>query len=145
VPHVRKQIRDAIAVALTGLATTAGRVSANRSYTIPDTPAIRIMNAAEGSEYTSSNGGVRTRNRVSGYGIECHAQGSDADDTLDQIALEVETALEADPTLGGLSKDLYLISSEPEWSGDADQQSGKLTLTYDVLYLTAEGSPGVAL
>lgn len=143
--HVRKQIRDALATAVTGLATTGANVYTSRVYPISSAslPALLVYTKDESSEYetiTKPRTVLRTLSAV----IDIYVQGNTTyDDTIDTIAAEVETAL-TDVTLSGLAKDLMITGFSTEFSGDPDQPVGTATLSIDIEYVTIEQSPEVA-
>lgn len=64
---------------------------------------------------------------------------SSCDDALESLCLEVSDRLEADTRLGGLVEDLRRISREFDLAEEGDAYYGFATLTYDVVYRTAEG------
>lgn len=65
---------------------------------------------------------------------------SNFDDDLDTICQEVEEALAADITRGGLAKDTRITGFEAEFSGDGDQPvaNGRISVTVD--YVTLENA-----
>lgn len=145
--HVRKQIRDAIKVKLTGLASTASNVFADRVYKMGDEelPAINIMSELEQNQ-AESIGFPRLQSRDFNVSINGYAKSnSNLDDVLDQICLEVETALAADISLGGLCKDLQLISTTPFFDGEGEKPRGAINMLWLASYRVVETAPGVAL
>lgn len=143
--HVRKQIRDALATAVTGLATTGANVYTSRVYPISSAslPALLVYTKDESSEYLTV-AKPRTILRTLSAVIDIYVKGNTTyDDTIDSIAAEVETAL-SDVTLSGIAKDLMITGFATEFSGDPDQPVGTATLSIDVEYVTIENSPEVA-
>ena len=63
------------------------------------------------------------------------------DDTLDQIALEVEKALAADITLNNLAKTTKLQSVDAEYSDEGEKPVGIIRLTYAIEYAALENNP----
>lgn len=144
--HVRKQIRDALATAVTGLATTGANVYTSRVYPISSAslPALLVYTKEETSEYLTLTQ-PRTIDRTLSAVIEIYVQGNTTyDDTIDSIAAEIETALD-DVTLSGIAKDLTITSFSSDFSGDPDQPVGTAILSIDVEYVTIEGNPEVAV
>lgn len=143
--HVRKQIRDNIASALTGLSTTGANVSVTRVYPFAEAklPRISIYTRSELSEYTTI-GSARTQVRTLSVAVEVMVKTS-IDDDLDQIASEIESALASDVTRGGLAKDTRVVGFEAEFSGDGDQPVGSAVISVDVDYVTIEGNPEVSV
>ncbi len=70
---------------------------------------------------------------------------SNFDDTIDTISKEVEEAIMADRTLGGLAKDTYVESTEIEYTGEGEQPVGYVTLTFLTNYYVQETNPDVAV
>ena len=102
--HARAQIRNALVARLIGLAVTTTHVYASRFYMFDDAtlPGLRIY--ADSEEKLGEHMGGRQMRRVQ-FTVEAVAkQHAGLDDTLDQIALEVETAIATEQTLGGLVK-----------------------------------------
>lgn len=145
--HVRKSIRDNIVATLTGLSTTGARVYPTRVYPIADAllPGIAIYTRSEevlNSTITIGRNLVRTLT----VAVEIYAKGvTGLDDTVDAIASEIEVALAADVTRGGLAKDTRVLSFESDFSGDPDQPVGTGTITVEIDYVTIEGAPEVAV
>lgn len=138
--HVRKQIRDAIVTAVTGLTTTGSNVFRSRLYPLETTklPGLCIFTRSEAVEFDTLTMS-RSINRVLDVIIEGYVSATaNYDNTLDQIAVEVEEALAADATLGGLAKDLQVTAFEADFSADGDQPVAVGRFTVTVQYRTAE-------
>ena len=125
--HIRQQIREQVASDLTGLTTTSSRVYQSRVYPLADNnlPGLLIYTKDESSEPVTA---------VSGF-----------DDTVDDICKEVETVLGGTRTLGGLSKDLYLTSTEIEYDVSGATPVGYVSMMYTCEYMTDEDAPDVAV
>lgn len=111
--HIHRQIREAAATALTGLASTGANVFANRLYSIPSAslPALRISLDNETAEPISIHQPMMLA-REAVLSVECCAAGGDSiDDTCDQISKEVEIALSAGLTVSGKTLTPYLTAS----------------------------------
>lgn len=144
--HARTAIRDAVAALVTGLASTGTRV--HKSYAYPKgksaLPCLLVRVADERIESgTISNGQDRTLDVVvTGMVLDK----DDVDAQLNQIALEVEEALRAaDQTLGGKVADLWLTSIQSDLDTSLQEPCGRIDLTYQVIYFTTAGSPGVTI
>ena len=138
--HVRKQIRDAIVTALTGLTTTVSNVFRSRIYPLEQTklPGICIFTRSEAVEFDTLTM-ARSINRVLDVQVEAYVSATaNYDNTLDQIAVEVEEALSADVTFGGLAKDTQVTAFEADFSGDGEQPVAVGRFTVTVQYRTAE-------
>lgn len=138
--HVRQQIRDDIVTTLTGLTTTGSNVFRSRIFPLEETnlPALCIYTKSETSEYDTI-GLPRSVNRVLDVAVEAYVKGvSNYDNTLDTIAVEVEEAIAADITLGGLAKDAQITAFEADFAGDGEQPVAVGRFTVTVEYRTVE-------
>ena len=138
--HVRKQIRDAIVTALTGLTTTGSNVFRSRIYPLESSklPGLCIFTRSEAVEFDTLTIS-RSINRVLDVSVEAYVSATaNYDNTLDTIAVEVEEALAADVTLGGLSKDMQTTAFEVDFAGDGEQPVAVGRFTVTVQYRTAE-------
>ena len=138
--HVRQQIRDDIVTTLTGLVTTGSNVFRSRIFPLEQTnlPALCIYTKSEASEYDTI-GLPRSVNRILDVVVEAYVKGvSNYDNTLDTIAVEVEEAIAADVTLGGLAKDAQITAFEADFSGDGEQPVAVGRFTVTVEYRTVE-------
>ena len=93
--HLRKQIRDNVVTALTGLSTTGSRVYASRVYPMAaaNLPGLCVYAKSEEVETTTITR-PRTQLRTLTLSVEGFAVAtSGLDNTLDAISLEVEEAL----------------------------------------------------
>lgn len=142
--HLRRQIREAIASAITGLATTGSRVFQARVYPLEsaDLPGLLVSTLAETSERaTLPAPGLMVRTlRLQVVAIASGV--SDVDDTLDQICKEVEIALAMPCTaLAGIAKTITLASTDIELTGTSSRPVGQAAMTYEVVYVAAENTP----
>ncbi len=144
--HVRRQIREAAAAALTGLATTGSRVFQSRIHTLrdPDLPCLLINTDDEQVEAENAvQGGELTRELT----LTVRGVAKDAatlDDTLDAIAEQVEPVMNG-ASLGGLVKRCTLERIAVEMDDALEKPVGVITLTYSTLYFTSPAAPGTAL
>lgn len=132
--HARQQIRDQAKTTLTGLSTTGTNVFKFRVYPMAaaSLPGLIIYTKEEESE-RSGDGLIR----VLSLAVEGYAQATaDVEDTLDDMAEEVEAAIDADPHLNGLAKDAILLSTEFDLTGEGKKQVGVITLIFNILYKT---------
>lgn len=147
--HVRQQIREAAATALTGLVTTGTNVKQSRVYPLQDAdlPGLRIFTTEEESEpATLGRGSSRGFERNLNLMVEGVTKATaNLDDTLDLIAKEVEVALAADVTLGGKCRDLWLSGTEIDLGGDGEKPLGIIKMTFRVDYFTTQGAPDVSI
>jgi len=145
--HLRRQIREAAAAALTGLTTTGSRVFASRARLLQasDLPALRVFCDDEDIE-NKTMGPVRERKRTLELVVEgCCAANTDADDTLDQIAKEVEIALDNNNSLGVGVKWIEPKKIKAEFMGHGEVLIAVARMQFEAVYYSAKGSPDVAL
>lgn len=145
--HVRKQIRDNIVTTLTGLTTTGSRVYRTRVYPLGESklPGLGIYTDTEEIEIQTINP-PRTQLRTLTVTVDAFVKGvSNFDNDLDTICEEVEEALAADITRGGLAKDTRVTGFESDFSGEGDQPvaNGKISVT--VQYVTLENAVDAAV
>jgi len=141
--HVRQKILTALATRLTGLTTTGANVFRSRVYPLDTGQVPGLLIYAE-SETVEPGSGRKSERQLT-IKIEGYAVGPAIDDILDQIALEVEIAIAAEPTLSGLCKDLLLLTTQIEKSGEPNQPMGLITLNFLAWYQAANGAPDQAL
>lgn len=143
--HLRKQIREAVATALTGLTTSSSRVYQSRSEELQDVslPGLRIYTNNE-QVAAQTLGPSRLEDRVLDLVVECCSKKlADLDDELDLMIQEVEVAIAANQGAGG-AKWMQLRSIEIEMEGEAEKQVGVAKMNYEVHYIAALGAPDVA-
>ena len=145
--HVRQQIREYFGTTLTGLSTTGSNVYESRVYTLQENalPALVIFTKSETAEPIVI-GTDRLLSRELSVVVEGYCKAtSNFDDTIDTISKEIEKAIAADRTLGGLAKDTYIESTEIEYTGEGEQPVGFITLTFLTNYYVQETNPDVAV
>lgn len=145
--HVRKQIRDAVAVKLTGLTATGNNVFKNRTQAITENilPCLIISTESDDSEFISM-GYPRLENRRLTVAIRALAQASSAiDDVLDDICLSVEQALSADISLAGLAKDLQINATNIQFNSESETNYGEATMLWTATYYIQETAPETAI
>jgi len=147
--HARRQIVNAAAAALAGLASTGSRVYPGRDWPVSADSADYLLVYArqETSQSATMKGAARSLQRVVRLMVDgVTSSFADNDAQLDAIAEEVEAALAADPSLGGLAKDLFLASTEiVVTTGENERRLGRVRLEFAVIYYTAANAPGTAL
>ena len=145
--HIRQQIREYFGTTLTGLSTTGSNSYESRVYPIENSklPALVIYTKSETSEPIVI-GTDRVMSRELSVVVEGYAKAtSNFDDTIDTISKEVEEAIAADRTLGGLAKDTYLESTEIEFNSEGEKPLGFVSLTFISNYYVKEKNPDVAV
>ena len=145
--HIRQQIREYFGTNLTGLSTTGSNVYESRVYPIENSklPALIIYTKSETSEPIVI-GTDRVMSRELSVVVEGYAKAtSNFDDTIDTISKEVEEAIAADRTLGGLAKDTYLESTQIDFNAEGEKPLGFVSLTFISNYYVKEKNPDVAV
>lgn len=146
--HLRDQIMDALATALTGLTTTAARVYVDRDdLTEPlgdnELPGITITQGDEQSEVLSLSPPA-TIQAVLDVDVVAHVKLTTSTATRKQLNLisqQVQVAVGANRTLSGLCEHVAPVQASPEIVADADKPIGRLRMRYQVLYLYRENAP----
>lgn len=146
--HLRRQIREAVAGAVTGLATTGARVFQSRVYPTQtsELPCLLVYTRSETSEPITIHPDREIERNLQLEIVAVAKANADLDDTLDQICKEVEIAL-AMPlaAIVGKGKSIELVSTEMDMQGSGEKPTGSATMTYQVDYFNAENAPDVAL
>lgn len=141
--HARQQVREALATQITGLTTTGSSVYQSRTYPVNTLPSITVMNTRDEVREETQGGNQRRSLAVT---LTCRAKAKDdVDDTLDTIAAEVETAVNADPKLGGRVIDTALIVTDIEYADGGEQPIGVLRMEYEILYLVNKADVSVLI
>lgn len=146
--HLRRQIREAVGTAVTGLTTTGSRVFQSRVYPAQssDLPCLLVASKSETVEVLSIHY-PRSLQRTLQLEIIAVAKATaDLDDTLDGICKEVEIAL-ANPVSGlaSLARTITMVSTEMDYRGTAEKPVGSATMLYEVDYFAVENAPDAAL
>lgn len=139
--HIRKQIRDAVAALVTGLPLTGANVFVSRSIAVAkeQRPALCIYTLEEASGLDGSAQGLRREVTVI-INIVLHARDS-FDDDVDAIAVNVETAMAAQRTLGGLAYDCVLQSTRIGLQGQGENTVALAEMSFLATTRTAITNP----
>ncbi len=143
--HPRQRIREAVAAQLTGKTAAGNRVFPTRAVPLRrvELPALAVYTPSESVEPASRQTAPRELRRVVQVVVEGVVnRAAGVDDALDALALEVETALHVDDSLGGAASDLLLLSSELDVFDDAAQTVGVVRLEFEATYYTLAPEPG---
>lgn len=147
--HLRQQIREAVATAVTGLTTTGSRVFQSRVYPAQtsELPCLLIFTRSEAAAPTTIHAPKGLERTLQLEIVAVAKAVSDLDDTLDGICKEVEIAVEtwSIAGLGGLADSINLVSTEFDLQGTGEKPTGTATLTYELSYFTQANAPDVAL
>jgi hypothetical protein len=147
--HVRTQIRDRVAVTLSGLTTTGARAFKSRIYPMDSAamPGICV--------YVKSEKAIEERDillvKEVDVVIDAYVSGVTWDTKTDTIQAEVETALYADRNattdkyLNGLALSLEYSQADSQYVGDAAVPYGVLRMIYKVQYAITRGAPQTAV
>lgn len=134
-PHVRQQIREAVAQALMGLPTTGDRVFVSRVYPLEkaELPGLIIITDTDEADYsqsTFSNGQLKMLSRVhliiKGYVREK----TNLDNQLDQIEMEVREALINNRKLYEITKNISWQSSSLHLDTTGEQVIASINLNF---------------
>lgn len=141
--HHRKAIRDRLKMTLTGLASTGANVFQSRKTPVEPAmlPALCIYTLDEGSE-VHSMGSSRSLLRNLSLIVQGIAVNNDnLDDSLDQLCLEVETAIGADPAFGARGYDCTLTSTAISLIDSGEAKTGSAIMTFALRYRTLAADP----
>ena len=134
--HLRTQIRDAVATAVTGLTTTGANVFKHRTYDVPQSalPCLLVTSGDEALEYLSMGKGGRSVRVMATVTVEILTTGlSEPEDVTDAAYMEVFEALSGS-TLSGIVKDFRLESVELIAPDDGEQPASGLALEWAAEY-----------
>jgi len=134
--HARKIIRDELKTILTGLTTTGTNIFFDTIYNIKNdqVPALLIFTKNETVE-NKTIGQPRIEDRILYIDIIGLVKTTiDYQDTCDQIALEVENAINSSLNLNGKAKYIILNDIDTEYNDDLEKPLGSIKLGYSVMY-----------
>jgi len=143
-PHQRQLIREAAKTTLVGKTAAGPRVYETRivPWRKLELPALAIYTLDESVDPASSTTAPRELERTVDLAIEgAVRQGENIDDSIDELALEIERAMHADPYLGGTASDSILSSTEIEVVEESDRLVGVVRLVYSTRYYTLAPDP----
>ena len=141
--HVRKQIRDQFVTLLTaGVTLVSSRVYATRVYPLTQAklPAITVTIGSESSGLMTMGAtmGSKSLDRTVDIAVSVYENATASlDSAIDAIAVQIEEAIGADFTLGGIAKESVITSTSIDFSGETEQPVGIATLTFSVRYVTS--------
>ncbi|WP_333710371.1 hypothetical protein [Malikia spinosa] len=145
--HVRKQIREALATAVTGLSVTGARVYQSRLHALRDSnlPCLLVNTDDETIEPVSMNAPATLERELVVMVRAVARAAADLDDSLDQIMAEVEAVLGAASPLGSLAKITALRSIRVEMDDALEKPLGVASMEYRITYYTASSAPQTVL
>ena len=138
--HQRTLIRGAVVAQLLGATAAGARVYPTRILPLrrPELPVISVYTLEEAVTAASLATAPRELSRELPVMIEGWvAPGDNVDDAMDALALEIETAMHADPYLADTAAESILDSTVMEVVEDGDRMMGLVVLTYAVTYRTS--------
>ena len=139
--HVRQQLRESVATAVTGLSTTGSRVYQSRVYPLTDSnlPCLLVTRDGDKSEAITVHSPYQ-QERATTIRIEGVAKAvSNIDDTLDTISKEVETAIANSST--AIVKGLFYQGAQIDYDGSGEQPIGKVTMIFTKDLYTLSNAP----
>lgn len=138
-PHERQVIRAKVRQMLLGRTLAAQRVYLNRFVPLrtSELPAVMVFVLSESIEAGGDATAPRELTRIMQLAIDAVVEVEEgADDAMDALALQIESVMHADPTLGGTAGDSILSDTEIGTEPEGDRLVGRVALTYDVTYRT---------
>jgi hypothetical protein len=145
VSHARRTIRERV-VSILEAAQVADSVSASRVYPLAAgtvSAALVYTNSEIVSDASSTLTAPRHLGRELVLVVECVARDSrHLDDRLDNLCANVENAIGADNTLGGLVKDCIRLDTAITHTFDGDAPIGSARMQFRVQYRTSEADAG---
>jgi hypothetical protein len=144
--HVRKQIRDWVKANLVGSADAGSRVFLRRSLPLEKDlqPTLIASVQNERSTDISMDG---SQERIVALRVTACAKGDaeETEDTLDRMAVFVETALADDPDMGGLIETYAYQGTEFSFAGDGERTLCTAALTFALTLYTKRDDPETSL
>lgn len=146
--HPRKLIRQAVVALLTNATSAGARVQGTRVEPHKKLPALSVYTLSESVERdASANTAPRELTRdvkIEITGWVAHSDVLPVDDAMDELAEQIEAAMDVDPYLAGAAGDSVLeetVMQVVEDDGRSDPMIGVITLTYSVTYYTSPAAP----
>lgn len=142
--HIRRQVREAVVAALSGLPTTGSRVKTAHPFPLdgPDLPGLVILADEEAVEVDSFGGPSLILARTLRITVLGYAVGVDVENTLDAMAAEVEAAIAAAfPVGGALVRQMVPTGTTMQVDGDARTRAGELRLVFEAMIRTTAADP----
>lgn len=138
--HLRQLIRQNIISTLSGNTSAGSNVFSTRYYPIEQAklPAISVFTMSEGTDYATINY-PRRQIRTLDVAVELFVSAtSTIDDTLDDLAVQVEELLQNDVTRGGYAKNTDIVSFSADFDGSGEKPVGVGKFTVRVMYMNFE-------
>lgn len=134
-PHIRNNIRDAIATLLTSTTDVGVNVFVNRETSVwrSELPTIIVYSRGESATPRALSGSTYIRQLQLVIEIKVEANNT-LDDTLDTIAQQVEAIVSVADIEGTMGRPIYL-STEINLDSGSEIEKGVATLNYQVQYI----------
>lgn len=148
--HQRKLIRQAVVALLISANTAAGsrvqgtRVEPHKKSQLPAVSVYTLSEPVAPESAVTSPRELTRELKLEITGWVAHTDGIPVDDAMDNLAEQIEAAMDVDQYLGGKAADSILEETEMqviEDDGRSDPLVGIVTLTYSVTYRTAPAAP----
>ena len=143
-PHARTTIRNALTAAFSSLTFTVHTERRRRVDTTLRPLAVMALNAVENESSERAMGSPYEVEHRQTVLIELHADGAtglEVSETIDAMELEIEQALAADVSLGGVAENIEPAGSEVESNDEQDRVLMVRSCTYEVTWRAAFGAP----
>lgn len=146
--HPRKLLRHAAVGQLKGRTAAGQRVQGTRVRVDRKTklPAIAVYTTREPIDPGSGESTPRELRRwtelriVTWLELREQSDDDDAQDLADDMAEQIEAAMDSDRSIGGTAGDCVLTDTELDIDPGGDPLVGKMTMTYTVTYHTTPGT-----
>jgi hypothetical protein len=140
-PHPRQVIREAVRAALLNATAAGATVYETRvvPHRVSEVPALAVYTLEESVSSDSVSVSPRELRRELSLVIEgwvAAGGATNVDDDMDELALEVETAMYADPFFGGVASESLLDTTSLEVIEEGDRLMGWIVMTYAFTYFT---------
>lgn len=147
-PHIRKQLRDAMVSALMPINEFNGRIFPARVYPLAkeEVPAVIIYTEVENLQIPTrqhQQPSIVARN----VQIEVYvfARAENILDELDALSLKVEEAAFKDYTLGGIANNLILMDTNCIINSKTDTATGAIRMLFVASVMSREGQPNKSI
>lgn len=142
--HVRQQMREQIAAAVTGLSLTGTNVYQSRVYPVENAnlPCLIVTTEGDSAQMLTMSSPASIMRSVI-VRIQAIARAvADLDDTMDSICADIETAIGNASTI---ALNIEYQGTEIELTAIGEKPVGTATLTYIAQINTLENAPETAL
>lgn len=136
-PHKRKDIRDAIQTLLVNQTSAGDRVYINRTKLLDKVklPAILIYIDTETAITRDIRNTSSIRTLVALIQIVASGKDDATDDTLDDVALEIETIMYANPSISAKALGATYTGTEFERDNQGESKIASASLSYEIKYI----------